>query len=146
MTTTNLPTEQRTAIAPRFTYFCQYCKDTGSIRVECGGSYGEDVIEECEDCVWLKSQRQPRSPTLAESRHRIAVEERADKIADDLCGGRPDSASLEALWSEMERVLEIGDETVRRDFIADTTIGDLIERVAKQMAEKAITRTEGETP
>ena len=56
------------------------------------------------------------------------------RIIDDLLSGNPDSAHAEDAWREIERMLEVGDATVRNDSLADTTILDVIKKVAEARA------------
>lgn len=42
-------------------FLCQWCHDTGKIVIPNGGSYGQNITEECEDCEWLKSQRRSKA-------------------------------------------------------------------------------------
>lgn len=59
---------------------------------------------------------------------------RAEKYERDLCSGRPDPALMEDVWHEVERILELGNRQERRDAIEDTTLSDIIGRVAEARA------------
>lgn len=69
-----------------------------------------------------------------------AVRDEADRLMDDLCGGRPDSALVEDACAELVRLLEIADETVRSDLINDTSLEALLRGVCERRASEALER------